>query len=248
MKKLLEISCYSVASAVIAEEGGAGRVELCAARPEGGTTPSPAAITLARKRLHIPLYVIIRPRGGDFLYSDLEFEEMKRDILFCKEAGVDGIVSGVLRSDGTVDTERTGELLALARPLGFTFHRAFDMTRDPFEALDALIALGVDRVLTSGQEATAVEGQALIRRLIEKAGDRITIFPGGDLNEENLEAFARYTGAKEYHAAAGHLVRGGMTFRNPKVLMGGMEGIPEYDIWEVDIRKVRKMAEILAHL
>ena len=147
-----------------------------------------------------------------------------------------------------MDKERTKELIDLARPLGFTFHRAFDMTRDPYEALDDLIEIGVDRVLTSGQEATAVEGREMIRKLIDRAGDRIIIFPGGDLDENNLEAFARYTGAQEYHAAAGHLVEGKMQFRNTKIHMGGMEGIPEYEIWEADTEKIRKMAEILKGL
>jgi len=248
MNPLLEISCYSVASALNAERGGAQRVELCAARPEGGTTPGHGAIVTTREKLNLTLYVIIRPRGGDFLYSDLEFEEMKKDILFCKEAGVDGIVSGILHADGTVDKERTKELINLARPLGFTFHRAFDMTRDPYEALDDLIAIGADRVLTSGQEATAVKGQKLIRELIDRAGDRIIIFPGGDLDENNLEAFARYTGAQEYHAAACRLVEGGMKSRNTKIHMGGTEGITEYEIWEADTAKIRKMAEILKGL
>ena len=248
MSPLLEISCYSVEDTLNAERGGAQRVELCAGRPEGGTTPSYGSIVLAREHLTIPLFVIIRPRGGDFLYSDLEFEEMKRDIAFCKEAGVDGIVSGILHAGGTVDKERTRELVDLARPLGFTFHRAFDMTRDPFEALDDLMDTGADRVLTSGQEATAVKGQEMIRQLIKRAGDRIIIFPGGDLDENNLEAFARYTGAREYHAAAGRLREGDMTFRNTKIHMGGMEGIPEYEIWEANTEKIRKMAETLRKL
>ncbi len=248
MKKLLEISCYSATSAMNAEKGGAGRVELCDSRPEGGTTPSYGSITVTREKLSIPLFVIIRPRGGDFLYSDIEFEVMKKDVEFCKEAGVDGIVSGILHKDGTVDKERTRELIELARPLGFTFHRAFDMTRDPFEALDDLIEIGADRVLTSGQEASAVQGKEVIKKLIERAAGRIIIFPGGELDENNLEAFARYVGAAEYHAAAGTLIEGGMEFRNHKIAMGGMPGIPEYEIFEADIEKIRKMVQVLRSL
>ncbi len=248
MSKILEISCYSVQSAMNADKGGARRVELCAARPEGGTTPGYGAITVTREKLSIRLFVIIRPRGGDFLYSDTEFEVMKRDIQFCKEAGVEGIVSGILHKEGTVDKERTRELIDLARPLDFTFHRAFDMTRDPCEALDDLIEIGVDRVLTSGQEATVVEGREMIKRLIERAQGRIILFPGGDLDEYNLDEFARYTGAEEYHAAAGSLIEGEMEFRNHKVAMGGMPGIPEYEIWNADTEKIRKMSTVLQNL
>ena len=241
----LEISCYSVQSALNAENGGAHRVELCAAAPEGGTTPSYGTVLLAREKLSIPLFVIIRPRGGDFLYSETEFEVMKRDIRFCKNAGVDGIVTGVLKEDGTVDVERTGELIRLARPMQITFHRAFDMTADPFRALDDLIGLGVDRVLTSGQKNTAFEGKELLRELVKKSGDKLIVMPGSGISEDNLEVLVKYTGAKEFHSSARAPLEGKMTYRNMEVQMGGLQGIPEYDKFETDTGRVKKMIRVL---
>lgn len=154
----LEICIDSVHSAIAAQEGGAVRVELCDNLFEGGTTPSAGCIQLVRENIHIDLNVIIRPRGGDFLYSPLEFEIMKQDIKIAKQLGANGVVLGILNKDGTIDQKRTAELIALARPMTVTFHRAFDVTRDPFEALEQLIDLGVDRILTSGQENTVLEG------------------------------------------------------------------------------------------
>ena len=241
----LEISCYSVQSAINAQKGGAHRVELCAAAPEGGTTPSYGTILLAQEKLTIPLFVIVRPRGGDFLYSETEFEVMKRDIRFCKEAGVDGIVTGVLKADGTVDTKRTEELIRLARPMEVTFHRAFDMTADPFRALEDLVGLGVDRVLTSGQKNTAWEGKELIKQLVEKAGSNLSVMPGAGINEINIGELATYTGAKEFHSSAGSLIKGKMMYRNPEINMGGVPGIPEYDIYEAEEEKVSKMVKVL---
>ncbi len=248
VKHQLEISCYSVQSAVNAQKGGAHRVELCAAAPEGGTTPSQGSIKLAGEKLSIPLFVIIRPRGGDFLYSEIEYEVMKRDILFCKEAGVDGVVIGVLNADGTVDTERTGELVNLARPMEITFHRAFDMTADPFRALEDIIGLGVDRILTSGQKNTAWEGKELIKKLVEKAGSNLSIMPGAGINEINIGELVTFTGAKEFHSSAGSLVKGKMKYRNPEINMGGVPGIPEYDIYETEEKRVKKMVEILRNI
>src|SRR5512138_1393956 len=163
---LLEACVNSALSAIEAQAGGADRVELCQNMPEGGCTPSAGAIRYARKELRIGLFVMIRPRGADFLYSDGEFEIMKEDIRVAKELGADGVVFGILKADGTIDRQRMEELIRLARPMGVTCHRAFDMTRDPFGALEDLIALGVDRILTSGQCDSALEGAPLIRQLI----------------------------------------------------------------------------------
>lgn len=181
-KKILFEACVdSVESALSAQEGGADRIELCADILEGGITPSAATIALASKFINIPIMVMIRPRGGDFCYSDLEFEEMKLDIEFAKQFNVAGVVLGILNENGTVDKKRTKILIDLVRPMQVTFHRAFDMARDPFEALDDLIELGIDRVLTSGQELTVVEGMETLKKLIDKAGDKIIILPGGEL-------------------------------------------------------------------
>jgi copper homeostasis protein len=196
---LVEVCVDSVESALAAEAGGAGRVELCDNLLEGGTTPSAAAIAAARERLRIPLHVIVRPRGGDFCYSDVELDVIKRDIVMAKQSGVDGVVIGVLLPDGRVDVERMRALIALARPLSITFHRAFDMTRDAFEALESLIDLGVDRILTSGQQATAMEGLDLLAELTGRADDRIVIMACGGITEEHVARVVAETHVRELH-------------------------------------------------
>lgn len=224
----VEICVDSVESAVAAQEGGADRVELCDNLMEGGTTPSCGAIEVARRLLRIKLHVIVRPRGGDFLYSDIEFEVMKRDIEAAKRLGVDGVVIGILDSAGNIDLARTRELTDLARPMSVTFHRAFDVCRDPFEAVDQLAAIGIDRILTSGQEATAVEGLDLLADLVRHAGDRITIMACGNLNERNLRKVVEATGVKEVHFTAFGEVASEMHYRNDRVFMGGTLRPPEY--------------------
>ncbi len=157
---LLEVSIEGVDGLLVAQDNGADRVELCASVLEGGITPSIGIVHEALRRARVPVFVIVRPRGGDFLYSEAEFESMRQDVIALKQLGVPGVVSGCLTSDAEVDEQRTAELLRLARPMSFTFHRAFDMVRDPVQALEVLISLGVDRLLTSGQRATAIEGLA----------------------------------------------------------------------------------------
>jgi copper homeostasis protein len=225
---IIEVCVDSVESAVAAEKGGAQRVELCCALLEGGLTPSAGAIALARKRLGIGLHVIIRPRGGDFLYTDVEHDVMLRDVETAKELGADGVVIGALTASGEVEARRTRELAERARPMSVTFHRAFDMTRDPFEALESLIALGIDRVLTSGQEESALEGLDLLRELVGRARDRITIMVCGNLTEKNIERVARETQTTELHITGFVDVESGMSFRNPRVYMGGLLRPPEY--------------------
>lgn len=225
---IVEVCVDSVESAVAAEKGGAARVELCCALLEGGLTPSAGAIALARKNLRIGLNVIIRPRGGDFLYTDAEHEVMLRDIDIAKELGADGAVIGVLTPSGDVDMARTRELVRRARPMSATFHRAFDMTKDPFAALEALVELGIDRVLTSGQEESAAAGIDLLRELVARAGDRIAVMACGNIHEKNIEKIARETKAKEVHITGFVDVESDMTFRNPRVYMGGLLRPPEY--------------------
>ncbi|CAN5438139.1 copper homeostasis protein CutC [soil metagenome] len=224
----VEICVDSVESALAAQAGGADRVELCDNLMEGGTTPSAGAIEVARRLLDIKLHVIIRPRGGDFLYSKTEFEIMKRDTEAAKRLGVDGVVIGILNADGSVDIERTAELAALARPMTVTFHRAFDVCSDPGRAVNELAEIGIDRILTSGQEATAVEGLDLIAALVKHAGDRITIMACGNLNERNINRVVDATGVKEVHFTAFRGVRSDMQFRNERVFMGGTLRPPEY--------------------
>ena len=172
---LIEVCAGSVRSAVEAEKGGAGRVELCDNLFEGGTTPSAATIQIACEMVRIPVYVIIRPRGGDFLYSDLEFETMKRDIVLARQYGAAGIVTGVLNAEGSVDEPRTAELVSIARRygMGVTFHRAFDMTCDYEQALEAVVRTGCERILTSGGENKACEGRETIARMVAQAAGRI---------------------------------------------------------------------------
>ncbi|MDO1528735.1 copper homeostasis protein CutC [Fulvimonas sp. R45] len=211
--RLLEVAANSVASALAAQEGGAGRVELCAALEAGGLTPSHATIAMARERLRIPLYVLVRPRAGDFLYDDLECEAMRRDIETCAALGCDGVVLGVLDADGGVDVARCRVLVGAAGRMGVTFHRAFDLARDPRRALEDVIALGCERVLTSGGQPGAQEGAALIRELVEQAAGRIVVMPGAGVTADNLATLAAATGAREFHASAKRQISSGMHYR-----------------------------------
>jgi copper homeostasis protein len=244
---LLEICTYSLEYAIAAQAGGADRVEFCASPAEGGTTPSAGAIELARKNLKIALNVLIRPRGGDSLYTAREFESMKRDIRLCKEMGVDGVVLGVLLTNGYVDRDRSGELVELARPMSVTFHRAFDMAADPFAALEDAIAIGCDRILTSGQARSAMDGSDLIAALVQRAGDRIIIMPGAGVTDANLAELATKTKAREFHSSSRTLVRSPMKYRNPKVSLGGT-GEDEYQLLTVDQQRVARMREIADRL
>ena len=197
-----EICANSVASCIAAQEGGADRVELCAGIPEGGTTPSFGMIWNARESIDIALNVIIRPRGGDFLYNESELAEMLFDISAAKELGVDGLVFGCLNPDGSVDMENMALLMEAAGDTPVTFHRAFDHTSDPFKALEDIISLGCRRILTSGCRPTAMEGAEILAQLVEKAGDRIIIMPGCGVNESNIAEIARLSGAREFHFSA----------------------------------------------
>ncbi len=238
---VIEACVNSVESAVEAEKGGAHRVELCDNLLEGGTTPSAASIQLAGKVLSIDLNVIIRPRGGDFYYTDVEFEVMKSDILAAKELGANGIVIGLLDVDGRVDVKRTKDLVDLARPLSVTFHRAFDMTSDPFQALHDLIGLKVDRVLTSGQKNTAMEGVELIAALVKEAGERVTIMPGCGITAENIRRLAEETKAQEFHVFAVKRIESPMKFRNQEASMGAPLKFSEYETSITDAAEIEKI-------
>jgi copper homeostasis protein len=226
---IYEICVDSVEGVRAAKASGANRVELCADLLEGGITPSRGMIRQARKIEGIKLHVIIRPRGGDFLFDDNELSVMQADIETAKDEGADGVVIGILMADGVVDALRTQQLIARARPLSVTFHRAFDMTKNPFEALETLIDLGVDRILTSGQEATVLEGLPLIADLIQRAKDRIIIMPGGGITARNIERIVAAAKPKEIHFAALEPTTSGMQQRREHVFMGGELRPPEYD-------------------
>jgi copper homeostasis protein len=244
-KYLIEVCAVHVSSAIAAQHGGAKRVELCDNLYEGGTTPSFAAIKTAREKLSIGLNVMIRPRGSDFCYSDLEFEIMKEDILTCKKLGADGVVFGILLPDGNIDMGRTRLIVDLARPMNITFHRAFDMTPDPFKALEEIISLGIDRILTAGQKNTVPEGLNLISRLVEKAGNRVIIMPGSGINEQNIREIRDKSGAKEFHTTGRKPFESQMKFRRDGIFMGGLKEIPEYEVGFTDMTRIKTMVELL---
>ncbi len=243
---VLEIVVYNIESALKAQEGGADRIELCDNPGEGGTTPSFGIIESVRQNVNLDVYVMIRPRGGDFHYTNYEFHSMKRDIYQCQRISVDGIVFGILNADGTLDKKRCKELIDKARPLKVTCHRAFDMTRDPFEALEDCIEIGFDRILTSGHRTTAVLGANLIGELIKKANGRIAIMPGSGVNENTVEEIVLKTGAKEIHFSATAFRDSAMQYRNPAIAGMGSEEGSEFKYRTVDpqrVRAIRKLAE-----
>ena len=215
MNYLIEIATSDFLTTKSAVEGGADRIELCANLAEGGTTPSYAHIKKCREAFDIALFPIIRPRGGDFLYTKDEFEIMKNDIKLCKELGCEGIVIGLLNMDGTIDMTRTSELIELAYPLEVTFHRAFDRCKDPFAALEELIEIGCQRILTSGQKPTVSEGVDLIAELNKKADDRIIILPGSGVRKDNIKMLAEKTGCIEFHSSLRGKTKSSMQFIHP---------------------------------
>jgi copper homeostasis protein len=199
---LLEIACFNVESAILAQRAGADRIELCDDYASGGITPSFETIKEARELISIPLFVMIRPRGGNFVYSGSEFEEMKQAVIFCRQNKIEGIVFGILTDHNLVDRKRCAELTELAKPMQVTFHRAFDEVSNPFQSMEEIIACGFNRILTSGQKISAPEGASFISLLIEKVNGRIVIMPGGGVRAENISELKNKTGAKEFHSSA----------------------------------------------
>lgn len=242
----IEIVVYNIESALKAQEGGADRVELCANPGEGGTTPSYGTIELVRQNVSMDVYVMIRPRGGDFCYSSYEYHSMKRDISQCQKLSVDGVVFGILNPDGTLDKKRCKELIVQAKPLKVTCHRAFDMTRDPFETLEDCIEVGFDRILTSGQQALVSEGVDLISELIKKANGRILIMPGAGVNEQTVKNIVSKSGAGEIHCSAATFRNSPMIFKNSKIASMGSDEGAEFKLRSVDpdrVKKIRAVAE-----
>ena len=207
MQYKLEICANSIESALAAQRGGTDRIELCDNMQEGGTTPSFGMIRRCKELLSIPVFPIIRPRGGDFVYTDEEFEVMKVDVEMCKELGCEGVVIGILKEDGSIDKERCAVLIAMARPMEVTFHRAFDCCKDMKKGLEDIIDLGCQRVLTSGGAALAADGIAVIRDLVKQAEGRVIIMAGSGINGENLQKVADGTEAGEFHSTAKKVVR-----------------------------------------
>ena len=234
-----EVAVDSIESAIIAQDCGVDRIELCAALGIGGITPSHAMIALAKDRLTIPFNVIIRPRRGDFLYTETEFEIMRGDIEYVKSLGANGVVIGILKADGRIDVERTHALIEVARPLEVTFHRAFDMAVDPYQALDDLIVLGVDTLLTSGQAPTAEQGLLVIAELVKQADGRIKIMPGSGINPSNIKVIVDKSGAKEFHFSGKKAVDSPMQYHNLNLSMGGKDVGSEYQHNYADADTIR---------
>ena len=244
----MEVCIDSVQSAVNAEAGGATRLELCGSLIDGGTTPSLGMLRVIKERVNVPVFVMIRPRGGDFLYTKDEFIVMKEDVKIFKDNGADGFVIGVLTSEANIDKERVAELVSLCRPLPVTFHRAFDMVQDHEESLETLISLGIDRLLTSGCEPTALEGVPVIKRLVELSKERIVIMAGGGVTERNLERIVTGTGVPEFHCSARVSVDSSMAFRNTRINMGASFGPPEYSVKMADRERVQRLVSIATKL
>lgn len=231
-KMLLEIAVSNLQAAMAAQHAGADRIELCDNLREGGTTPSYGYLLQAIKKLSIPVYPIIRPRGGDFLYTDDEFNMMKDDILLCRQLGFAGVVTGLLNADGTIDKKRTARLVETAYPMEVTFHRAFDRTNDAFTALEDVIDTGCERILTSGRVPDAPSGAGLIKQLVEAADERIIIMPGSGVRAASLEALIQQTGATEYHSSAKTAIGSTMQYRNDHFpgSDGTYDGVDEAEI------------------
>jgi copper homeostasis protein len=242
---LFEACVDSVESAAIAEESGADRVELCAGLMEGGLTPSAGMIRNVCRHLEIPVHVIIRPRGADFCYSDAEFQVMAQDVELAGELGAAAVVLGILLPDGRIDTRRTTRLMECAGAMAVTFHRAFDVALEPLQALEELIELGVDTLLTSGQEATALEGSALIAQLVQQAAGRLQVMAGGGISERNVQRVMEETGVPAVHATLRTSVDSDMVYRSTRCPMGGVLRPNEYGRSVTSGQRVRSL---LGHL
>lgn len=235
----LEICVFNTATAIAAAAAGADRIELCENYANGGTTPSYGYLKTTREKVSIPIFPMIRPRGGDYFHRPEEIEIIQKDIALCKELGFDGVVFGLLNRDGSIDRENTARLVELAYPLDVTFHRAFDRCKNPLEALETIIACGCTRILTSGQYPKAPDGKALIKELVDLADDRIIIMPGSGINSNNLAEMMAYTGAKEFHTSARIMRSSPTEYMNPL--------IPEdfsQDFTDAD--EIRKLKQILS--
>ena len=240
----MEICVDSVVSALNAEAGGASRLELCANLVEGGTTPTSGLLRVVKRRVKIPVFAMVRPRGGDFAYTEDEFSVMEEDVRVLKSCGADGFVFGILTPSGGVDVERCSRLLELCRPFPVTFHRAFDMVKDPFESLEDILRITFDRVLTSGRCSTALGGMPLISQLVERAGTRAVIVPGGGINEENLETLLRGTRAKEFHCSARVTSVSKMEYRHVGVMMGSSYQPDEFVLKVADVKRASALLSI----
>ena len=236
---IIEIATSDFATTKSAVEGGADRIELCANLAEGGTTPSYGTLIQCRETFSVSLYPIIRPRGGDFLYTDEEFAIMLHDVKLCKQLGYDGVVIGLLNADGTIDIKRNAQLIEAAYPLDVTFHRAFDRCKEPFVALEQLIQIGCERILTSGQRPMATDEVEMIAQLNKIANNRIIIMPGSGVRKENIKMLAEKTGCTEFHSSLRRKEPGKMEFLHPE-FKDSAESYMNNAILVVEVKKLRK--------
>ncbi len=241
---VVEVCAFSLESCLAAEKGGASRIELCGSMYEGGTTPSAGLIHVVKQRVSIEIHAMIRPRGGDFCYSDNEIAVMQADIRIAKELGCEGIVLGILQKDGRVNIAQTKALVALAKPMAVTFHRAIDMTPDYLQALEDIIETGCNRILTSGQKNTATEGIENIKKLVKQANGRIEIMAGSGINAANAQTLI-HTGMDALHLTGKASRDSEMTYRKAGIAMGGLAEVPEYEIVYSDYEKIRAVVDCL---
>ena len=241
---VVEVCCFSIESCMSAELGGAKRIELCASLYEGGTTPSAGLIKLVKQKISIEIHAMIRPRGGDFCYSEDEILVMQEDIRMAKVLGCNGVVLGILQKDGKVDIAQTKAMVNLSKPMPVTFHRAIDMTPDYEEALENIIQTGCDRILTSGQKNTAFEGIEAIENLVKQANGRIQIMAGSGVNAQNAQALI-HTGVDALHLTGKASRDSEMVYRKEGIAMGGLSEVPEYEIVYSDAEKIRAVVNCL---
>lgn len=247
MSYILEVCADSVQSAVAAQEGGADRIELCSGLVIGGLSPSPALFKQIRKYTDLKIRTLLRPRFGDFCYDDYEFQTLKEEVEMFRELGADGVVIGMLNSDGTLDMERIEVLVNAAGDIGITLHRAFDVCRDPYEALEQCASLGIDTILTSGQKSSAWEGRGLLAELAEQAAGRVEILAGAGVNPGVIEKLAGCTAVRAFHMSGKKVMDSRMEFRREGVPMG-IPGFSEFEIWQTDREQVRRAVQVLQSL
>ena len=247
MSYILEVCADSVQSAVAAQEGGADRIELCSGLVIGGLSPSPALFKQIRKYTDLKIRTLLRPRSGDFCYDDYEFQTLKEEVEMFRELGADGVVIGMLNPDGTLDVERMEVLVNAAGDIGITLHRAFDVCRDPYEALEQCASLGIDTILTSGQKSSAWEGRGLLAELAEQAAGRVEILAGAGVNPGVIEKLAGCTAVRAFHMSGKKVMDSRMEFRREGVPMG-IPGFSEFEIWQTDREQVRRAVQVLQSL
>lgn len=247
MSYILEVCADSVQSAVAAQEGGADRIELCSGLVIGGLSPSPALFKQIRKYTDLKIRTLLRPRFGDFCYDDYEFQTLKEEVEMFRELGADGVVIGMLNPDGTLDMERMEVLVNAAGDIGITLHRAFDVCRDPYEALEQCASLGIDTILTSGQKSSAWEGRGLLAELAEQAAGRVEILAGAGVNPGVIEKLAGCTAVRAFHMSGKKVMDSRMEFRREGVPMG-IPGFSEFEIWQTDMEQVRRAVQVLQSL